>query len=240
MRRTTANFWLDLVSFLVMVGLALTGGIMHYVLPSGTGNWLTLFGLGRHSYGQIHFYLAVTVVLLLALHLALHWSWLCGFVAKSLGKEPPSKRARHLAGAAAVVAIGLLLIGGLAWAASLVESRFGEGGRRRGSPWTGATPPAIAPSRARVTPQPSDAVPAEPRRGAAVPYQDEENCPAAAAINGRVTVENAAAVAGLSTTALLRALGVPSPVDPQERLGRLKRRFGFSIQDVRRLACAKH
>jgi hypothetical protein len=239
MRRTTANFWLDLVSLLVMVGLSLTGGIMHYVLPSGTGNWLTLFGLGRHSYGQIHFCLAVTVVFLLGLHLTLHWSWLCGFVAKSLGKEQPGKRARLLAGAGVVVAVGLLLVGGLAWAASRVEGRFDAGERRRGGSWTGAAPPAIAPRGAPVIPQQLDTVETEPRRGGVVPSQDEENCPAAAAINGQVTIEEAAAVAGLSTTALLRALGVSFPVDPQERLGRLRRRFGFSMQEVRRLACSR-
>jgi hypothetical protein len=209
MRRTTANFWLNLGSFLVMVGLALTGGIMHYVLPAGTGNWLTLFGLGRHSYGQIHFCLAVTVVLLLALHLTLHWSWLCGFVAKRLGREQPGKRARLLAGAGALVVVGLLLVGGLAWAASRVEDRFDQGDRRRGA-------------------------------GSEVaPYQDEEDCPAAAAINGRATLEEVAAVTGLRPTALLRALGVSFPVDPEERLGRLRRRFVFSMQDVRRLACKK-
>ena len=209
MKRTATNFWLDLASFIVMVGLALTGGITHYVLPSGTGNWLALFGLGRRDYGQIHFYLGFSVVILLALHLAMHWSWLCGFVAKRLGKESPGRRARRLAGVGVVAAVALLLVGGLAWASLLVEERFGQGERRRG------------------------AVPES------TPHQDEENCPAAAAINGRMTVEEAAAVAGLSPVDLLRALRVAHPVAPQERLGRLKRRFGFSIEDVRRLACGK-
>lgn len=89
-------------------------------------------------------------------------------------------------------------------------------------------------------PQQPDTVRTEPRPGEAVPLQDEDFCPAAAAINGRVTVAEAAAVAGLSTTALLRALGVSYPVDPQERLGRLRQRFGFSMQEVRRLACSTH
>jgi hypothetical protein len=53
MNRTAINFWLDVISFFVMVGLALTGGIAHFVLPSGTGNWRVLFGLGRRDYGQI-------------------------------------------------------------------------------------------------------------------------------------------------------------------------------------------
>jgi hypothetical protein len=210
MRRTAVNFWVDLASCLVMVGLALTGGITHYVLPSGTGNWLVLFGLGRHDYGQIHFYLGFAVVLLLALHLAMHWSWLSGFVAKRLGKDPPSRRARVLAGVGLLGGLGLLLVGGLAGASSLAENRFDQGGRRKGAASEVASSPG------------------------------EEDCPAAAAINGRMTVEEAAAAAGLGTTAFLHALGVPYPVGPQERLGRLKRRFDFSMQEVRRLACSKH
>lgn len=207
MKRTALNFWLDLVSFLVMVGLALTGGITHYVLPSGTGNWLGLFGLGRRDYGQIHFYLGLIVVFLLALHIALHWSWLCGFVAKRLGKDQPSRRARRLAGLGAVAAVGLLLVGGLAWASALVEERFDPGARPRG---------AVA---------------------AAAAHRDQEDCPAAAAITGRMTVGEAAAAVGLTPAALLRALGVSHPVDPLERIGRLRRQIGFSMEEVRRLAC---
>jgi hypothetical protein len=210
MKRTALNFWLDLIFFVVMVGLALTGGITHYVLPSGTGNWLTLFGLGRRDYGQIHFYLGLAVVALLALHLILHWPWLCGFVAKRLGAEQPSPRARRLAGAGVAALVGLLLVGGLAWAASRVENRFAGRQSHAESSFPAAEP------------------------------QGEGYCPAAAAITGRMSVGEAAAAAGLAPASLLRALGVSYPVDPQERLGRLRRRFGFSMQEVRRLACEKH
>jgi hypothetical protein len=185
----------------------LTGGIAHFVLPSGTGNWLALFGLGRRDYGKIHFYLGVAVVLLLALHLAMHWPWLCGFVAKRLGKELPSKRGRLLAGAGTVAVVGLLLVGGLSGASTLVEERSGQGYRPRGAAFRPATQP------------------------------DEEVCPAAGAINGRTSIEDAAVAAGLALPEFVRVLGIPQPVDPQEPLGRLKRRFGFSMQEVRRLVC---
>ncbi len=45
MSKTTLNIWLDLLSFLVMLGLATTGGIIHYVLLPGTGYSHMLFGL---------------------------------------------------------------------------------------------------------------------------------------------------------------------------------------------------
>ncbi|MBN2576688.1 MAG: DUF4405 domain-containing protein [Deltaproteobacteria bacterium] len=237
MKRTAVNFWLDLASLLAMVSLALTGGINHYVLPSGTGNWLTLFGLDRHDYGKIHFYLGFAIVILLALHVAMHWSWLCGFVAKRLGKEQPSRRARLWAGVGTLALFGLLLVGGLAWAASRVENRFGAQDRPRGPSWSRDAQPAGAANQVSATPPRPETAPVSPRRAGLAGRDDEDACPAAAAINGRVTVAEAAAAARLNPAAFLRALGVTEPVDPQERLGRLKRWYGFSIQDVRRLAC---
>jgi hypothetical protein len=135
MSKTATNFWLDLVSFLVMVGLALTGAITHYALPPGTGRSLTLFGLGRHDYGQMHFCLACAMVGLLALHLALHWSWLCGFVAQRLGREPPARRTRVLTGVAVLALVGCLLVGGVGWVGSRVERGSGGGLRHGGPPW---------------------------------------------------------------------------------------------------------
>jgi len=63
MKRNTLNFWIDLISFLVMLCLIWTGFLIHYVLQRGTGGehggqGLALWGLGRHDYGDIHYYLA--------------------------------------------------------------------------------------------------------------------------------------------------------------------------------------
>jgi len=55
--RTSMNFWLDLLSLLLMIGLAPTRGLIHFVLPPGAGHSHLLFGLGRHDFGEIHFYL---------------------------------------------------------------------------------------------------------------------------------------------------------------------------------------
>lgn len=66
--RTTLNLWLDLASLVALLGLILTGGLMYFVLPPGTGHSYVLGGLGRHDFGRLHFYLAVAAVALLAAH----------------------------------------------------------------------------------------------------------------------------------------------------------------------------
>jgi len=115
------NFWLDVSSLFVMLCLTATGGIMYLILPPGTGHSRHLFGLSRHDFGQIHFYLAVAALIMLALHVALHWSWVCGVVARGLGRPKPSARAQKAWGWSVLVGLPALIVLGLWWASGQVE-----------------------------------------------------------------------------------------------------------------------
>ncbi len=90
--RTSVNFWLDLLLLIAMIGLFATGGLIHFVFPPGTGCSYRLFGVGRHDLGQIHFYLAVATTMLIALHVLLHWKWICSVVGKTFSNATPSRR----------------------------------------------------------------------------------------------------------------------------------------------------
>ena len=94
MKRTTLNLVVDAISFLDLLLLATTGAIMRWVLPPGSGggqghgfrggrgpavetqDFASLFGLGRHDWGNIHFTLALLFVSLILLHILLHWTWI--------------------------------------------------------------------------------------------------------------------------------------------------------------------
>ncbi len=94
MKRTTLNFVVDSAGFLNLLLLAGTGAILKWVLPPGSGGGHgrafrggrgqqeteLLLGLGRHDWGDIHFVLAMLFLLLVLVHLCLHWSWIktCG------------------------------------------------------------------------------------------------------------------------------------------------------------------
>lgn len=94
MSRSTLNFILDMVSFLDLLGLAITGYVMRYTLPPGTGGMgrslnggagrgvqiEELWSMTRHEWGSIHFYLAMVFVVLMAIHIILHWSWIKRYV----------------------------------------------------------------------------------------------------------------------------------------------------------------
>lgn len=58
-------------------------------------------------------------------------------------------------------------------------------------------------------------------------------------ITGRTTLSQAAEMAGISVEQLISELKLPSNINPSERLGRLKRQYGFEIEDVRRIVSQK-
>jgi len=93
MRRTTLNFIIDTLSFLLLVGLACTGFIIKYILPPGTGgrgsllhegrggeHIKQLWSMTRHEWGDIHFVLAVLFIIFMAVHIVLHWTWIKSYV----------------------------------------------------------------------------------------------------------------------------------------------------------------
>jgi hypothetical protein len=89
MSRSTINFILDLVSLINLLGLMITGIIMRYVLPPGTGGLgriahgggrgqhiKQLWSMTRHQWGDVHFWLSAVFVVLMLAHIVLHWNWI--------------------------------------------------------------------------------------------------------------------------------------------------------------------
>lgn len=130
MKRNTFNFWIDLVSFAVLFALAVTGLLIYYVLPpcgncTGSGcteeNAATLWGLGRHDFGRVHFYLALTTVTLIVTHVCLHWTWVCSSFCNLIGLKGASAERRPMYGALLLILLIALTIVALYWAKTQVR-----------------------------------------------------------------------------------------------------------------------
>jgi hypothetical protein len=69
---------LDLLLYLSFCLLSGTGLLIALRLPPGFkgGHGLTVLGLSRHEWGDLHTWIAYLFIALLALHLAVNWSWL--------------------------------------------------------------------------------------------------------------------------------------------------------------------
>ena len=134
-RRSILNFVVDAVSLVALLGLIATGLIVRYILPAGSGGRgrgaaASLWGLGRHDWGDVHFWLAVGIIALLIVHVALHWTWTCALVRRWVAPGDPSVTRRvswrrHVYGVGLLASIALSLAAFTRFAQANVETSRG-------------------------------------------------------------------------------------------------------------------
>lgn len=89
MRKENANILVDLAALLLFCALCTTGLVLRWSLPAGSGRLQpglghpdrpvsVLWGLDRHQWGELHYWVAVVMALVLVLHLVLHRKWIVG------------------------------------------------------------------------------------------------------------------------------------------------------------------
>lgn len=90
MRRVTIKFLIDFSGFVVLSCLAGTGIIIKYILKPGTGGGPrggrglreveTLLLLKRHEWGAVHFWLALIFIVIIVVHILLHYKWIKAYL----------------------------------------------------------------------------------------------------------------------------------------------------------------
>ena len=112
MKRTTINFIIDAVGFVGFVFLTTTGVLVRYVLPPGSGRRAVLWGMNRHEWGDLHFWIALAFLCVLGLHLFLHWRWIVHMVRGKPQEGSGLRFSLGLVGILAVLAIAVTPFGG--------------------------------------------------------------------------------------------------------------------------------
>ena len=184
------------MAFVGFVALISTGLLMRYILPPGSGHYAAVLGLDRHEWGGIHFWTSVTLLVVLALHVILHWGWILCVV---LGRTRERSRVRG----------GLGLLGVAALAAIAVV-------------------PLAAPVERTATPGDDDSAGSSSSLLSSHQYED-------VAIQGSMTLAEVEATTGVPADYVLAALELPDSVSLDERLGRLRQRYGFEMSEVREI-----
>jgi uncharacterized membrane protein len=82
--RSLANVLIDLAAAMLFVAMVATGYILRFPLPPGTNRTLTMWGLTRHRWGDIHYWISFALLAFVAIHLVLHWNWVVTVVGKRL------------------------------------------------------------------------------------------------------------------------------------------------------------
>jgi len=71
------NFWVDLITFVLFALNTMTGLLLWFIIPSGSGSRFAVFGaFTRAVWLTLHKWLGLGVLGGVATHLAIHWQWI--------------------------------------------------------------------------------------------------------------------------------------------------------------------
>ncbi len=107
MKHLKANAAVDAIAFAGLVCLTATGVLMRYVLPPGSGWHTTVWGLSRHAWGEIHYWIAVVFLATLALHLLLHRRWIVSLLRRRPQEGSGIRVALGVVGLLAILSLAL-------------------------------------------------------------------------------------------------------------------------------------
>ncbi|MGQ9650064.1 MAG: DUF4405 domain-containing protein [Phycisphaerae bacterium] len=213
LRRSSLNFLVDSLALLAIFVMIATGLVIRFALPPGTGGrhgkgGLELWGLGRHDWGDVHFWTSVVLGVLLIVHVALHWSWVCMTVKRMLGgTESDQPRAGRCNACGIVFLLAVLLAFlGFTWYARGAVKKVNPNGDAETRPW-----------RLR-----DDAG----RHGQWIEHDLGQ-------ISGSMSLGEIETATGVPADTLKSELGLPADISDQQRIGRLSRQYGFSMDKVR-------
>ncbi len=82
MNRTITNIIIDIIAAFLFLGMIATGYILHFPLPPGSNKSLSLWGYTRHQWGDVHFWISLGLLVVLVVHLVLHWNWIVTVIGK--------------------------------------------------------------------------------------------------------------------------------------------------------------
>lgn len=118
MKKTRINLWVDFLSLLLFWLLTLTGLILQWKLPAGSGRLAgahgpvaLLWGMDRQAWGSLHGRLSLLLTLVLVLHIWLHWQWIVGALKK---RAAPASGQRWILGALSLLALLVATVAPLA------------------------------------------------------------------------------------------------------------------------------
>jgi hypothetical protein len=111
-KRRSLNFWVDLLATMQFSVLLGSGILMKFILPPGTCDapvLKTWLGHARHWWGDIHWWIAVSLIVTIVLHVYLHWKWVASIWGRLVGTLRSPKTWALSAGMALLMALPLII-----------------------------------------------------------------------------------------------------------------------------------
>ncbi len=89
MNRNKLNFLVDFFAFISFLIVAKTGLIIFFFLPEGVrqGRYQEFLGITKSTYALLHDLSGIVMIVLVLIHLVLHWRWIVCNVKNLFKKE---------------------------------------------------------------------------------------------------------------------------------------------------------
>jgi hypothetical protein len=134
--RTLVNLAIDTLAALLFLAMLATGYVLRFPLPPGTNKSLMLWGLTRHQWGDVHFWIGLGMLGVVLGHLVLHWPWVVSVIGRHLRLTGGNRKPLLLSG---VITLGVA-VGAL----TLFAQAAHRGVTAPGRPMPGVCPPEDA------------------------------------------------------------------------------------------------
>jgi len=244
MKKTTWKYLVDTLLFISFIGIAFIGILMAFFLAEGPTSQARdsekyFLGLHRHQWGDIHLYLSLAFTALVVIHLILEWSWIKGKTRKLFKKEWVP---------ALVFIIALSLIVPLIfWAATpKYPTNYDEYGNRSGDRLGKQQKLTVGNIAAQLNKEETKPSQESPTLKTEEEHLEEnklvrgrlEEETSGILITGQMTLNEVEELTGISAAEILKSLGLPANTSKKEALGRLRRRYGFTLQELRDVVAA--
>jgi len=250
--KSKLNFLVDAVMFLCMMAIAGLGFLMKFILIPGEERWikygrnveLTLLDMNRHKWGTIHLTIAFVLLGVLALHIILHWKVIIGIYQKLITNQA----ARRIIAIVFIIVAALLLLTSFAVKPHVEELGRGEGRGHQSLHDQDLSPLTLSLTepQAQMLEHGEAAVVHSDNHGAGEIAPGCGGCPIIAPtqvsadvadsheVKGYMTIGEVAEKHNVPLDRLIMHLGLPASTSGQEKLGRLRKKYDFTMSDVER------
>jgi hypothetical protein len=233
--RQKLNIVIDIIMFMVMVALAVIGFFIRYSLLSGEKRWekfgqnlnMTFWGMDRHEWGFIHLILGISLAALLVLHIFLHWTQIVCMVKKLF----PVQMIRVMVVSGLAVLCCAILLTPFVFKPDLGEPIRGQGeGRGRKVTLTIDQSPEIKETE-EISFKPEKDIDADNQ--SVVPgVVDHDQESRVLDIRGYHTLAGLSSQYNVPVEQMKSKLNIPENISDNERLGRIRRIYGFTMREV--------
>ena len=107
MKKSKLITLIDISAFISFIFVISTGVLMRYVLPPRSGQSIEILGMSRHEWGDIHFYITFIFLVILSIHLILHWKFIRNIFHGRLKEASNFRLILGLVGLIAVLALAV-------------------------------------------------------------------------------------------------------------------------------------